>query len=149
MTLKPASKLIAKAVPRGGRFAAQFALPGLVPVLARRKGGEVELVDSEREAEVLAMEAVIRLYHSRTVDTRKAGGYRRMTGAELAVALNAANITPTYFAELYGVPQSRVVKWLDGEQDTPHSAHVLVKVMAYSDEVFNLIESITEEAQNE
>lgn len=120
MSQKPSSKLIAKALPKGDRFTGQFSLPGLIPDLVRGRDGNVQFFDTEQQAYVAAMEAVIRLYDSRTIDTRKAGGYRRLTGAELAVLLDEVDITPTYFAEIVGVPQHRVMKWLDGEQDIPH-----------------------------
>lgn len=116
MTAKPASRLIAKALARGEKFVGQFALPGLVPALVRDQKG-IKLFTTEEEAERAAMVAVIRLYESRTRDTRKAGGYRRLTGSDLALLLDKINITPTYFAEIVGVPQHRVMKWLDGEQD--------------------------------
>lgn len=147
MSAKPASRLIAKALPRDGKFAGQFALPGLVPDLARDGNGKVQLFTVERDAEIAAMDAVLNLYESRTIDTRKAGGYHRLTGAELATLLNDADITPTYFAELYGVPQHRVMKWLDGEQDIPHAAHVLIRLIAHSDENFELVQKITEECE--
>lgn len=146
MSNNPASRLIAKALPRGSSFAAQFSLPGLVPDLVR-DGGGVRTFPTEREAEIAAMEAVIRLYESRTIDNRKAGGYVRLPGAELAILLDKLDITPTYFAEIVGVPQHRVMKWLDGEQDIPHSVHVLVKLLAHSDENFDIAEKITEQSQ--
>ncbi|CCF19114.1 protein of unknown function [Pseudorhizobium banfieldiae] len=146
MSNKPASRLIAKALPRGDRFAAQFALPGLVPDLVRDSGG-VKLFPTEAAAESAAKDAVIRLFDSRTVDTRKAGGYVRLTGAELAVLLDEINITPTYFAEIVGVPQARVMKWLDGEQDIPHSVHVTARLIAHSEENFRIAETITEQCQ--
>ena len=71
-----------------------------------------------------------------------------MTGAELGVALDEAQLTPTFFAELYGVPQARVMKWLDGEQDIPHSAHVLVRLLV-DEKNFKLAHDITEQAQDE
>ncbi|KAB2699372.1 MULTISPECIES: hypothetical protein [Brucella/Ochrobactrum group] len=145
MSQKPSSKLIAKALPKGDRFTGQFSLPGLIPDLVRGRDGNIQFFDTEQQAYVAAMEAVIRLYDSRTIDTRKAGGYRRLTGAELAVLLDEVDITPTYFAEIVGVPQHRVMKWLDGEQDIPHSAHVLVKLMKLNDDNFRVAEEITEE----
>lgn len=145
MSQKPSSKLIAKALPKGDRFTGQFSLPGLIPDLVRGRDGNIQFFDTEQQAYVAAMEAVIRLYDSRTIDTRKAGGYRRLTGAELAVLLDDVDITPTYFAEIVGVPQHRVMKWLDGEQDIPHSAHVLVKLMKLNDDNFRVAEEITEE----
>ncbi|NKW09982.1 hypothetical protein HGG76_11780 [Ochrobactrum tritici] len=59
--------------------------------------------------------------------------------------LDEVDVTPTYFAEIVGVPQHRVMKWLDGEQDIPHSAHVLVKLMKLNDDNFRVAEEITEE----
>lgn len=148
MSNKPASRRITKALPRGSKFAAQFALPGLVPDLVRERGS-VRLFDNEREAEIAAMEAVLTVYDSRTRDTRKAGGYRRLTGAELASLIERMDTTPTYFAELAGFPQSRVMGWIDGEQDIPHSVHMLAELMARSDENFELVERLTEEAQRD
>lgn len=148
MTAKPASRLIAKALARGEKFVGQFALPGLVPALVRDQKG-IKLFTTEEEAERAAMVAVIRLYESRTRDTRKAGGYRRLTGSDLALLLDKINITPTYFAEIVGVPQHRVMKWLDGEQDIPHSVHVLGRLLALNDDNFELAEQITENAQEE
>jgi hypothetical protein len=146
MSAKPATRLIAKALARGDLFAAQFALPGLVPDLVRQRGS-VHLFPDERSATAAAQEAVIRLYDSRTRDERKAGGYTRLTGAELAVLLGEIDVTVTYFAELSGFPQSRVIGWIDGEQDIPHSVHVLVKLLAASDANFRLAEQITEAAR--
>lgn len=130
MATKPASRPIAKAVPHpsGRGFAGQFALPGLVPDFVRFQGQVVRYL-GEVEARDGAYAALFRLLESRTTDTRKAGGYERITGAELATLLIDADISPTEFAEIYGVPQARVMKWIDGEQDIPHSANVLVRLL--------------------
>ena len=148
MSNKAASRLIAKSLPRGTHFTAQFALPGLVPDLVKNREG-IRTFTTARDAEIAAMEAVIGLYNSRTIDTRKAGGYRRLTGAELAVLLEKIDITPTYFAEIAGVPQHRVMKWLDGEQDIPHSIHVLTKLLAHSDQNFEIAQQVTEENRDD
>lgn len=144
MESKPSSRPIAHAIPTHGGFVAQFSLPGLVPALVRNRG-TAEVFRTEEAAEFAALKALFRLHESRTMDTRKAGGYRRLTGSELALLLDKANITVTYFAEIAGVPQHRVMKWLDGEQDIPHSVHVLIKLIAASDANFNLAEKITED----
>lgn len=148
MSKNPASRLIAKGLPRGDKFAGQFALPGLVPDLVRDRTGIV-LFDTEREAEIAAMEAVLRLYDSRTIDTRKAGGYSRLSPADLAVKLGQLDITVTLFAEIAGVPQHRVMKWLDGEQDVPHSVRVLLELMLMNDANYELAAKITRECLEE
>ncbi|SCM79866.1 conserved hypothetical protein [uncultured Pleomorphomonas sp.] len=148
MATKPASRRICKAIPYKGKYLAQFALPGLEPDYVRAGEAAVRF-NTENGAEIAALKAFARLYDSRTVDTRKAGGYRRLTGAKLAVLLNDIDITPTYFAEIAGVPQSRVMKWLDGEQDIPHSIHVLARLLAMSTINFEHAERITMECQSE
>ena len=131
--LKPASRRISKAVPRGKKFVAQFALPGLVPALVQ-SGGADKLFETEAEAEAAALKAFAALYDSRTLDTRKNKGYVRLTGAALALALDELNVTPTFFAELLGFPQSRVMGWIDGAQDIPHSVHLVVHLMKFNPE---------------
>lgn len=149
MADKPASRPIAKSLPHpsGRGFAGQFALPGLVPDYVKEGGAVVRYPDRDA-AENGALRALFGMLISRTTDTRKAGGYRRMTGAELAIAINDAEITPTYFAEIYGVPQARVMKWLDGEQDIPHSANVLIRLLA-TEENYREAAALTRRAQQE
>lgn len=150
MADKPASRVIAKALKRDNGFVAQFALPGLVPDMVRQDGGRGGAIvyPTELAAVQAAREAALRVLDSRTVDTRKAGGYLRMTGAELGVALQDAELTPTEFAELYGVPQHRVMKWLHGEEDVPHSAHLVARLLAY-EENYREARSITDRARAE
>lgn len=142
---KPASRPIAKALRHNNRWVGQFALPGLVPDLVRERG-QVKTFESPADAKAAALDVLFNLYISRTTDKRRAAGYERMTPADFAVALDAAEITPTYFAEIYGVPQHRVLKWLDGEQDIPHSARVLVELIK-DEKAFQIARRLTEEAQ--
>lgn len=146
MTSKPASRRISKALPNGNRFTAQFALPGLVPDVVRDASGIV-FFDDERSAEIAAMEALMRLYDSRTIDSRSAGGYKRMKPVDLALAIDQLDTTPTYFAEIVGVSQERVMKWLDGEQDIPHSVFVLTNLLLLNDANFELAEEVTRKCQ--
>lgn len=145
---KPASRRISKALPRGDKFAGQFALPGMVPDLVR-DGGSVALFTSEREAEIAALEACARVYDARTVDSRKAGGYQRMLPGDLAAAIAELDMTVTLFAEIAGVPQHRAMKWLDGEQDVPHSVHVLIKLMLMNKANLDFAEKFTRQCLEE
>jgi hypothetical protein len=145
---KPASHPIAKAIrhPSHKGLAAQFALPGLVPSYVRDREDRVQRFDTEEAAEFAALRVMRAVLESRMRDPRKATGYNRMTPAEFAAALVDADLTATEFSEIYGVPQSRVMGWIDGIQDIPHSAAVLVRLMAIEE---NYIEarSMTDRAQ--
>jgi len=100
-------------------------MPGTIPALYTNKNGSPKVFNTEAEAESAACRAFFKTFESVTYDTRKAGGYIRISAIQLSNLLNLANVTPTEFAELYGVPQARVMKWLHGEQDIPHSAAVI------------------------
>ena len=58
--------------------------------------------------------------------------YRRLTGAEFAVLLKEVNLTPTFFAEIYGTTLKRIISWIDGvnerghEELVPHPAYLLL-----------------------
>lgn len=145
---KPASRPIAKAVrhPSGKGLAGQFALPGLVPSYIRDREEHVQRFDTAEAAEFAALRVMRAVLESRMTDPRRAIGYNRMTGAELATALIEADLSATEFAEIYGVPQSRVMGWMDGVQDIPHSAAVLVRLMA-TEENYLEARSMTDRAQ--
>ncbi|TAA54581.1 hypothetical protein [Shinella sp. JR1-6] len=131
--MKPASRRICRAVPKGDKFVAEYAMPGLVPEYVQ-VGGAVKKFETAEAAEIAALKAFASLYDSRTLDTRKNKGYVRMTGAELALALDELNVTPTFFAELTGFPQSRVMGWIDGVQDIPHSVYLVIHLMRFNPE---------------
>ncbi|MBC6714755.1 hypothetical protein H9Q09_00965 [Aurantimonas sp. DM33-3] len=128
MADKPASRPIAKALARGDRFVGQFALAGFVPELVK-VGGQVARFDTAEEAEGAAQRALSAKLTHRRVESKRKGEYTRMTGEELAVALRTAELNPHSFALLYGVPQARIVKWLDDEQEIPHVAAVVIGLL--------------------
>lgn len=141
------SKPIAKAIPHpsGNGYAGQFALPGMVPRLVTDAAGPIRYPD-EKAAHFGAMCAGWAVYEARTLDKHPAKEYERMSAAELAQALVDAELTPTEFAELCGVPQARVMYWLDGTQEIPHSAHVLIDLLKWEDN-FTAARRITDEAK--
>ncbi|MBG19393.1 MAG: hypothetical protein CML31_05420 [Rhizobiales bacterium] len=148
--MKPASRVIAKALPQsGGTYRAQFALPGLIPEYVRNPDGTVFETESQVTAREAACVALVGLLESRVVDPRRAGGYRRMSAANLGSVLAEIDITPTYFAELIGVPQARIIKWLDGEQDIPHYVWPFTELLKASDQNFKIAEKIAKDAQEE
>lgn len=68
-----------------------------------------------------------------------------MTGAELAVAMSEAGLSPSDFARLYGVPQARVLGWIDGVREIPHSAAVMVRLLQ-DEHTLALADKITADA---
>lgn len=147
MPKHPATKPIAKAIPHpsGTGYAGQFALPGMVPRLVTDANGPIRFT-VEKDAVFAALQAGWVVYEARTLDKHPAKEYERMSAAELAAALVAAELTPTEFAELCGVPQARVMYWLDGTQEIPHSAHVLINLLKWEDN-FTTARQITDEAK--
>lgn len=130
MTLKPSAKPFAKALPApGGGYHGQFSLPGLVPDVVKRDG-KPQLFETEVAAHGAAAIALVGKLELRSTQSKRLHDYTRMTGAELGEAIVAASLKPADFARLYGVPVSRVMGWIDGVQEIPHSAHVLVKLLA-------------------
>ncbi len=147
MADKPASRPIAKALPRGDRFVGQFALAGFIPELVKDHG-QVVRFDTAEAAEGAAQRALSAKLTSRRVETKRKGDYNRMTGEQLAVALRTAELSPHAFARLYGVPHVRVVKWLDGEQEIPHVAALVIGLLQVP-ENRALAEEITDGAMKE
>lgn len=143
MADKPASRYIAKALPRGGMFVGQFAAPGLIPEYVVDRDGQVMRFRKQEDAELAAAQAMIRVLNSRNSRASMVGGYTRMTPAEFASALAESDITPSAFSLIYGVKPDRVLGWLDGVQDIPHAVRVLVELLRYED-IYKEAKAITD-----
>jgi DNA-binding transcriptional regulator YiaG len=130
-TLKPSRRPIAKALWDRDRsaFVAQFSLPGLTPGLVSDNRGRVCTYEKEIDAEHAALRVFFSTFEARMIDTRKPGVFERLAPGEFAALLAAAEVTPTFFAEMLGTSQSRVMQWLDGSADVPHWAHIIVRLL--------------------
>lgn len=145
--LKPAKNHIAKAVPaqRGG-FHAQFAFPGVAPQYVNDRGVPV-LYDDEEEAEKAACVALFKKLNARPKDRSTPESYRRLTGAELAVLIAEAGITPTFFSYLNNTRLERLFNWIDGVEDkdlAPHQVRVLLEIFKRHPETIDTAEAVTE-----
>lgn len=129
MEKKPAAKIVASARPREGRFAAQYAVPGTVPVLLLDDSGVIRKFPDEPSAEHAAMRAAIDTFNARITKRTRSGGFLRLGGGELAALLSGARISIEDFADIAGVPERRVQMWISGEQDIPHGTHVLLRLI--------------------
>ncbi len=126
---KPSKTYFSKVLPVFGGYMAQFSLPGLSPNYVR-ENGKPKVFKDEDEAETAALWALTAVLQNRIYDERKAGPYHLLTGAQLANEIDAIGITVTEFGVLGGWPQSRVMKWLEGEADIPHYVRVFAKLLA-------------------
>ncbi|RXF74391.1 hypothetical protein [Hansschlegelia zhihuaiae] len=56
--------------------------------------------------------------------------YRKISGADLAKGIEAANVTTGQFAALFGVQPKRIERWLKDEVEIPHSVALFVGLIA-------------------
>lgn len=145
MPTKPAVRHVANAVPHNnGQFLAQYAGPGMIPAYVADRQGQPRYFDSAEDAEVEARRVLFAVLNSRKRDSSKPERYRRLTGPEFAVLLAEASLTPTFFAYLYGTSPDRVMKWIDGVEDVPHPAMLMLEIMKQRPEAVDIAERATE-----
>lgn len=129
----PSTHYFAKALPaREGGYTAQYGIPGLLPTRLKDETGAIAVFTDAETAEFEAARAMIAVLNSRSQSLRgrdKPERYRKLTPAELADLLAKANLTPTFFAYLYGTDPGRVLKWLEGNEDIPHPARIMLEVL--------------------
>ncbi len=135
MASKPSKSLIAKALWKNNEWVAQFALPGHVPDLIHVEGQphRTATFQTEQAAENAAIRAAFAALNASLKYTRKPGNYELISPETFATLLDEADLGARHFAELLGVPESRVIKWLNGEADVPHWAHLLIRLMSVED----------------
>lgn len=146
----PSNMFIARAVPtESGRFHALYSAPGFIPAIAADSDGRPYEYLTAEEAEIGAMRTLYRILNKPRVNARrhadhgKPERYRKMTNVEFAVALRNANITPSYFAFLYGTSQTRVIGWIDGTDQVPHPARLLLGLFIDNDRNVDIAQQIT------
>ena len=110
-------------------FTGAYSIPGKDEQVARDPDGRVVIFATEDEAIAAAGEEMCRSMNERTKFSYR-HGYKRLGGAQFAVSLKELSISPANFAAYFGTSQRRVLQWIDGEEDIPHAAHVLLTVLA-------------------
>ena len=113
---------------RGG-FIGAYSIPGKDEQFARNEANEIEVFETEDEAVAAAGDDLCTAMNARTKYNTKQG-YRRMGGAELAVALKELGITPAQLSAIYGTTMKRVLQWIDGDNDIPHVLNLLIAMLA-------------------
>ena len=153
----PSHVYIARAVPApNGKFYALYSGPGLIPAVSQSRDGRPYEYNTEVEAEIGAMRTLYGVLNKPRANARRHGGkperYKKMTGAEFAVALRMAGpdgVTPSFFSYLYGTSQLKVIGWIDGEDNVPHPARVLLALFAADPKNIDIAEKVTESVTEE
>lgn len=142
---------IAEAEPLpGGKYHAVYSSPGRLPTVATREDGRPYLYNTQIEAEAGAARQLHRVLNApRSNPDGKTERYQKLTGAEFAVLLANADVTATWFAYVYGTAPKRVLGWIDGVDDVPHPARLLLEAIIASPQIPDLIESVTDRVTTE
>lgn len=142
---KPATKIVARAVELdGGRWAAQFAVPGKIPDYTRHDDGTVRTFEHETAATFHAMAAAIGLFNMPREHLGQFGNNRmgnaggdirpaKMTPVEMSTAMSAAELNTSDLVFLLDKPAKRVLGWSNGE-DVPHEVRLLLETWAKFDD---------------
>lgn len=151
--LKPAVRYVAEAIPTsGGKFYARFAPPGLVPRIVEdafsRKPAEFE---TAREATAEARRVLFEALNSAPRETSKSklAAYAKLSGPEFAVLLAEVDISPTFLAFIMATNYQRVLDWISGAQDVPHTARVLLEIFKHNPEALDIAEAVTRASASE
>lgn len=111
-----------------GGFVGYYAIPGKDEQVARDDKGAIFVAETEDEAIAAAGEDLCQAMNERSKFSYK-HGYVRMTGAELSVAMKEIDVSPSQLAAHLGTRQERVIGWMDGGQDIPHTVHLLITLL--------------------
>ena len=88
----------------------------------------VELRSAD-EAQAIAGVNLCAALNGRTRSSVNNYGWKVMGGADLAVALNHLDLSPTNFAMICGTDQRRVMDWIDGVAPIPRTVNLIVHLI--------------------
>ena len=163
---KPSRQYVARALPlASGGHLAQYAFPGVMPRYVTAEHVEPgqgdgnrkpRIFDTAEHAEDAARVALFEALNNRPSETRMRDRYRLMSGPDLADAVRACGITPTFACYLLGIPTARFFQWVDETTDKqgnpiapPHMARLLLAMFQGLPGAIYLAESITEQVTTE
>jgi DNA-binding transcriptional regulator YiaG len=148
---KPARRFVAQAIPFGSKFMAQWAAPGMIPNYVD-DGGSAKIYEeagaAEDDARRILFEALNSGIH-RDPSRSKLAAYEKMTGPELAVALADLDVSPTWFAFIMATNYQRVIDWMTGAQDIPHTVRVMIEIFKRDPAAMDAAEATTRAVASE
>jgi DNA-binding transcriptional regulator YiaG len=154
--LKPAKSYVANAIPNpnGDGYLAQFAPPGLIPRIVLNSADNSPAVFSrERLAEAEARRVLFNMLNSgpprESVTKDKLAAYQKLTGPEFAILLAEIDVSPTWLAFIMATNYQRVMDWISGAQDVPHTARVILEIFKRHPEAIDTAEEATRAVASE
>lgn len=145
--LAPSKTYVANAIPRDDGYLAQFSAPGLIPrYVSHAHNNDPIVYDTEEDAKNAARDAMMRILNAprRTQVRGKNARYEKMTGPEFAVALAESGLSLTLFAFIFGTSVDRAQQWIDGVDNVPHPARVLLALFRDNPQNVDIAEQVTE-----
>jgi DNA-binding transcriptional regulator YiaG len=151
----PSRNYIAKALAHNsGGWVAQWACPGMIPIIFKDKGsGQDAVFPSETAARHAAQNALVHAlinrdkFYGRQIG--KPERYNKLSGDEFAELLAHAGLDHAFFAYLFGTTLRNVLMWQDGTKDVPHPARLLLEIFKRHPSTIDLAEDITERVTTE
>jgi DNA-binding transcriptional regulator YiaG len=115
--------------------------------------GTPEVFTGQREAEAEARRVLFNMLNSgpprETATKDKLAAYEKLTGPEFAVLLSEIDVSPTWFAFIMATNYPRVMDWISGAQDVPHTARVLLEIFKRHPEAIDTAEEATRAVASE
>ncbi len=130
----------------GSGYIAIWSAPGFNPGMLRMRPSRVPMTfHTVEDAELAAMRHVLEVLNKPRMRaiTYKPERYIKLTAAQFAEELRLAGVTPSFFAYMYGTSQRRVIEWIDGKEDVPHPARLLLALFQADPENIDTAEEVT------
>lgn len=145
--LAPSKTFVAKAIPTDDGYLAQFSAPGLIPrYVTYAHNNEAVVYPSQDAAEDAAREATFAILNKPRKGHKrgKQEKYQKLSGPDFAVLLAESGVGLSLFAYLYGSSIDRVQGWIDGLDNAPHPARVLLEIFKADPRMIDIAEVITD-----
>lgn len=129
-------------------YVSWWAAPGHHPGIVKDpKTKDVQVFDNQAIAEIFGWRRMAEALNRPRVLASKGQGkperYRKMSHLEFSQELADVELTPTFFAYLYGTSPKRVIDWIDGVEDVPHPVRLMLALFKDDPKNIDIIESLT------
>lgn len=130
----------------GSGYISIWSAPGFNRGMLRMRPSRSPMMfHTAEDAELAAMRHVLEVLNKPRMRaiTYKPERYIKLTSAQFAEELRLAGVSPSFFAYMYGTSQRRVIEWIDGKEDVPHPARLLLALFQADPENIDIAEEVT------